>query len=841
MKEKMGDPVTGDLLVVDDNQQNLSLLSRVLKEKGHKVRLATDGRLALQAIAAKPPDLVLLDIKMPGMNGYEVLENLTSTPDLAHIPVIVISILSEGEDIVRAFKMGCVDYITKPFRDQEVFTRLETHLKLKRYREELEKANEALEDRVLERTEELMSINRQLQRQIVEKEQAEARLLAEQRARLRESERSRRALLGILEDQKRAQEALKKSEEKFRNLVENLPIGIVITTPEGTVGEANPAVVTMLGYDSKEELLSMNAFKHYVDPADRSQLFQAVSEEPVRNFEVQMKRKDGTPFWMSIDSISQSIEGGALQVLTALHDITERKQMEAELRIGEERFRSLMQHTAEGFYLLETPQPISVDAPIEEQIRRIYRGSIVECNDAQARMYGYSEAEEVMGKTLVELHGGTDDPENIAFLRAWIEARYRISGAVSSEFDRDEKAVWFSNNVVGIVEENQLIRIWGTQTDVTEMMRAEEALREKDYIIESASSAIATSDLDGKMTYANPVFLEMWGIDDPDELLGKPLTEYWMVADRYDELMLAIHDEGKWTSEVQARRKDGSLFDVQVSGALVRDRMGNPVSLMSSSVDITARKQAEEELKQYQQQLEERVETRTADLKAANQELEAFAYSVSHDLRAPLRAIHGFTRILMDEYVGRLDDEGMRIGSIIQDNAQKMGQLIDDLLSFSRMGRAVIRTAEVDMTDLANSVYQEASALEDRQRITFTLTELPPATADPNMMRQVWVNLISNAIKYSSQREQVVISVSGQEANDMLVYRIEDNGAGFDMKYQDKLFGVFQRLHNEKEFAGTGVGLALVQRVIQRHGGRIWAQGQVNKGATFYFSLPKKA
>lgn len=227
-------------------------------------------------------------------------------------------------------------------------------------------------------------------------------------------------------------------------------------------------------------------------------------------------------------------------------------------------------------------------------------------------------------------------------------------------------------------------------------------------------------------------------------------------------------------------------------------------------------------------------------LQVANKELEAFSYSISHDLRAPLRAIDGFTSILMDDYASKFDKEGKRLGEIIQDNTEKMGKLINDLLAFSRMGRAAMHISKIDMKNMVNAIYHEATSAIERKRITFNIAKLSKAEGDTNMMRQVWINLISNAVKFSSHRKQAIISVTCKEEEDKLTYCIKDNGVGFNMKYVDKLFGVFQRLHSEKEFEGTGVGLALVQRIIHRHDGEVWAEGEVDKGATFYFSLPKK-
>ncbi len=286
--------------------------------------------------------------------------------------------------------------------------------------------------------------------------------------------------------------------------------------------------------------------------------------------------------------------------------------------------------------------------------------------------------------------------------------------------------------------------------------------------------------------------------------------------------------------------KDGTLKFVNERCETFYNDNGKAVRSIGTVQNVTRRIQAEEELKKYQQRLEELVEERTKELETANKELEAFSYSVSHDLRAPLRAIDGFTRILMDDYVSKLDKEGKRLGSVIRKNSKKMGQLIDDLLTFSRLGRTSMIYSKIDIGNMVNAIYHEATNPEQHKRIKISIAELPQVEGDTNMIRQVWMNLISNAVKFSSQRKQAIISVTSQEEKNKITYCIKDNGAGFDMKYVDKLFGVFNRLHSDKEFEGTGVGLALVQRIIRRHDGNVWAEGEVDKGASFYFFLPKK-
>jgi PAS domain S-box-containing protein len=224
-------------------------------------------------------------------------------------------------------------------------------------------------------------------------------------------------------------------------------------------------------------------------------------------------------------------------------------------------------------------------------------------------------------------------------------------------------------------------------------------------------------------------------------------------------------------------------------------------------------------------------------LEAVNRELEAFSYSVSHDLRAPLRAISGFAQAVVEDYAPRLDDEGKRFLGLIQDNAHRMGQLIDDLLTFSRLGRQQLMEAQIDMGALAQAVFEELLAQHPGREIRFMVHDVPPALGDRAMIRQVLVNLLSNAIKFTRPRAEAVVEFGYSRQHGRGAYYVKDNGVGFDMQYAGKLFGVFQRLHAVTEFEGTGVGLAIVYRIITRHGGRVWAQGEVDKGAAFYFTL----
>ncbi|WP_211167907.1 AAA family ATPase [Pseudanabaena yagii] len=280
-----------------------------------------------------------------------------------------------------------------------------------------------------------------------------------------------------------------------------------------------------------------------------------------------------------------------------------------------------------------------------------------------------------------------------------------------------------------------------------------------------------------------------------------------------------------------------SILDVQPIQDIQRARNILQVFAARAAAELQ-QKTTNEALSQLNQSLEARVKQRTAQLEAANQELESFAYSVSHDLRAPLRAVDGFSRMLQEDYGDRLDDEGNRFLKIVRDNAKRMGELIDDLLNLSRLNRKEMVRRSISINDLVQQLLDEFTSELASRQIEFILADLPDCQADVSLLTQVWINLLSNAIKYTGKTENAQIEIGFQIIDEEIVYFIRDNGAGFDMKYADKLFGVFQRMHLEREFEGTGIGLAIVQRIVQRHGGRIWAEAAVNQGATFYFTIP---
>ncbi len=308
----------------------------------------------------------------------------------------------------------------------------------------------------------------------------------------------------------------------------------------------------------------------------------------------------------------------------------------------------------------------------------------------------------------------------------------------------------------------------------------------------------------------------------------------------WEKLASFFADEGQvgqaGKTIVTAFSRDGGEMPVELSIRLVA--FSDAVYAVIVARDITERKLAEEEIRQLNQELEQRVVDRTAQLEAANKELEAFAYSVSHDLRAPLRHIDGFLELLRRRLAATLDEQSLQHMAAISEAARRMGVLIDDLLSFSRMGRHALSKMPVDLNALVQDVVRELEPDLQGRAVHWHVADLPVVTGDQAMLRIVLANLISNALKFTRSRQPAEIEIGFMRQAKEIVFFVHDNGVGFDPKYADKLFGVFQRLHQADEFEGTGIGLANIRRIVTRHGGQTWAEGEVNRGATFYFSLP---
>ncbi len=382
-----------------------------------------------------------------------------------------------------------------------------------------------------------------------------------------------------------------------------------------------------------------------------------------------------------------------------------------------------------------------------------------------------------------------------------------------------------------------------------ELLEKIELEKSKNYlesILMSVNDSIIVLSLDGVMKTVNKAALSLWGYKNK-EMIGSKIRKLFE-TDIYTTWLNSIKDYnvslGKSNfsfKKVEANiiTKDNNKIPALISGSALLNRNGDVQGAVLVAVDISERKIAEMKIKQMNEELEERVKERTLQLEISNKDLEAFSYSVSHDLRTPLRAISGFANALYKKYFDVCDDEGKRLINVIIDSASKMGCLIDDILAFSRLGRKEVVKNLIDLNPLFTEAFDELTNLITDRQIEFKLSKLPSVNADASLIKHVITNLLANAVKFTQTKEHAVIEVGCQKTEDKIVYYVKDNGVGFNMEYADKLYNVFQRLHTDREFEGTGVGLAIAYKILQRHGGIIWAEAEVNNGATFYFSLPQ--
>ncbi len=415
--------------------------------------------------------------------------------------------------------------------------------------------------------------------------------------------------------------------------------------------------------------------------------------------------------------------------------------------------------------------------------------------------------------------------------------------AVARQVDKgnlDAKAHVESADEIGILAE-AFNSMTGRLVETLKGLRASE----ENYrgIFENAAEGICRVAVDGRMLSANPAMARILGYDSPDELVAS-LTDvrqqlYVQPEGRDVFLSSILERRSVLRREFQFRRKDRQTIWVSMNARLVRNEAGQPLFIEGSITDISDRKQAEEEIRRLNAELEQRVIERTDQLESAIKELEAFSYTVSHNLRAPLRHIDGFLELLQQRTAPTLDEQSRHYLDTISGAAKRMGLLIDDLLAFLRMGRHELSQMPVNLGELVQDVIRELEPETLGRVIHWHVADLPVVTGDRVMLRMVLVNLILNALKFTRPREQAEIEIGCQLGQGETVVFVRDNGVGFDMQYVDKLFGVFQRLHRADEFEGTGIGLANVRRIISRHGGKTWAEGAVNQGATFYFSLPQ--
>lgn len=633
-------------------------------------------------------------------------------------------------------------------------------------------------------------------------------------------------LRGIMIDvteKRRHEDELRLAEERYRTLVENLNDIVFSTDVEGNITFISPQVERLSGYAVAD--LAGRPFSTFIHPDDLPQVVGSLGgvyegRPDLREF--RCLDKDGSVRWMRASSRPRIEEGRLVGLTGILTDVTERRRAEEELHRSELRFRRFVENLNDVVYALDA------------------EGRFLYCSPALEQVSSY-KPEEVLGRSFSDfLH-----PDDLALVAGVFE---RVLAGESAQveyrvYDKNGEMRWVQASVAPTTEGGRFTGVTGVFSEITARKRTLEALYESEAryreLVEMSPDSIVVHR-DGRIVFVNDAAIRLAGADDASELLGRGALELVHESSRkiaFDRIRGMIQD-GRPAERVEEKflRLDGTTIDCEVLASPIVFH-GKP-SIQVIIHDVTERKRQQKEIQKLNQDLEQRVRDRTAELVAANRELEAFSYSVSHDLRAPLRVIEGFARMFLEEYGETLDDQGASYLEKIHSTSARMDRLIHDLLAFSRMARTSMTVQRVDLSAIARGIVEELAEERPRREATFTVADGMVVDGDAALLRIVVENLLGNAWKYTSRREHARIEFGVEERDGEKVYFVRDNGVGFDMRFVANLFRPFQRLHAMGEFEGTGIGLATVQRVLERHGGRVWAEGELDKGSVFRFTLP---
>ena len=610
----------------------------------------------------------------------------------------------------------------------------------------------------------------------------------------------------------------------IQSVLEGIGDGVIIVDADGK-RIYNLAAKRILGIDLSglavsewnQKLLVFRPDQKTILPPDEFPTARALRGETVDDLEV-FVRHAGAPKGIFISASARPLRndlGESQGVVAIFRDLTARRRAEETRR----QLAAIVQSTDDAMFSLDV------------------EGLVTGWNAGAERLFGWT-AEAIMGKNPWP---PTNTPESIE-RRAKARRGERIDAYESEVVARDGRLVPVLISVTPLRDAAGSVVGTGVSIrDITASKREHEARLRLAAIVESSSDAIIAKDLDGTILSWNTGAERLYGYAS-SEAVGRNIS--LIVPPEHSDEIPAILQRIKIGERIEhyetvRRRKDGEMVDVSITVSPLYNAGGTITGASAIARDISDRRRTEAEIRRLNADLERRVTERTADLVAANSDLEAFTYSVSHDLRAPLRAIQGFAQLLVERNEAQLDAEAKRYLGRVTAGTTLMSRLIDDLLALSRVGHQRLETQTVSTSGAVQRALDQLAPQLQGRAVELAIAELPECFAEPVLLEQVLVNLIGNALKYSRGREpaRIVIGCQSDPGTKESVFFVKDNGVGFDMQYADKLFGVFQRLHRPDEYEGTGVGLAIVHRIIGRFGGRVWAEAEPEKGATFYFTL----
>jgi PAS domain S-box-containing protein len=616
---------------------------------------------------------------------------------------------------------------------------------------------------------------------------------------------------------------LVKSEARFRALIENNTDVIMLSDAHYKPVYQSPSALRVTGRTLEERAgLSELEYIHEADLPRMQEVLEEVLQSPGKPvaFSYRLQHRDGHYIWLEGVMTNMLHEPAVHALVSNYRDITAKQEAEERLRKNEKLFRAMIEKGTDIISLADPGGKVFYVSPSIETV------------------FGFT-VDEYLSKPAFEFVHPDDLPGLMAQTRSIMQQPGKSFYRQQRLLHKDGSWRWCEGVVTNMLHDPAINALISNFRDITERKKAEEQQALFASIVNSSDDAIISKTLQGIVTSWNHGAEMVFGYK-AEEIIGKPIA-LLIPSELLPEERSIIEQirAGQSVQHYETRRirKDGELIYVSLTISPIKDFTGKIVGASKIIRDVTERVKAREEIERLNANLEQKVMERTAQLEVANKELESFSYSVSHDLRAPLRAIDGYARIIEEDYFKLFDEEGKRLFSVIQYNARKMGTLIDDLLAFSRLGRKELNKMKVDMKELVNGAILELEK-SVKHKASISVGELGTAEIDYGLISQVMFNLISNAVKYSSKNPAPRIEINAKRNDEEIIFSVKDNGVGFDMQYASKLFGVFQRLHSEADFEGTGVGLAIVKRIINKHGGRVWAEGKPGEGATFYFSLP---
>jgi PAS domain S-box-containing protein len=647
------------------------------------------------------------------------------------------------------------------------------------------------------------------------------------------------------EQLRRSQKDTAEEHRKYTDLYDFAPVGYFTFDKKGNIIETNVTGASLLG--SEKRSLKGQPFHRFITPGHfsifQSHLQRALEIQSKQSCKLKLTRKDGSLFDALIDTIAvMDGDGNFDHYRSSVTDITEitkaeegerllweAKRAETQLFEANQRLQALMQAVPVGVSFSDdaTCQRITGNHAMLEQFEVRPEDNLSASapdNRAPGRQVRFFRNGRQMSDAELPLQRAV--AENMVIPSMELEVKLPSGRSWFAEASGAPVRDAQGNVIAGLV----------VTVDISERKRAKEELqRERDFtdkVLSVAGALVIVLDSEGRIIRFNHACEQVTGYAF-DEVRGRPFWDLFILPEELQGAKDTFADLRGGQSPIQYENhcvaKDGSRRLIRWSNTAMISSSGTAKYVIGTGIDITDREQAEDALRE-----------RTIELEAVNRELESFSYSVSHDLRAPLRAIDGYARLILKKQGDKFDADTLDKFNVIRSSTHLMGQLIDDLLTFSRLGRKQMSLALLDMDILMKDAWKELQAIEPEKNVKLTVNNMPPGHGDRALIKQVLINLLSNAMKFTKYKDVANIEVGGCTNGNERVYYVRDNGVGFDMAYYDKLFGVFQRLHSTDQFEGTGVGLATVQRIIHRHSGRVWAEGKVDEGACFYFALNMK-